>query len=197
MEGSSVETCSDAITSINIPFDLPVLVVATPCVGKHVAGSSPRPLAIMEDATIEDGSRGAQHPSMSAVLASELKPCHQAYPHSEGSSSGNKAAMRGLSQCDPNASPNCHQGPPARRTDDELFARAFSLALNEGVFDSFVAGVAPASHAAIANNVVYVSLDPADAGVLLNLKLDWMQLMSSWILLVGLLADADSGCGPY
>ncbi|GMH12931.1 hypothetical protein Nepgr_014772 [Nepenthes gracilis] len=71
MEGSSVETCSDAITSVDIPTDLPVLVVATPCVGEHVAGSFPRPLATLEDATIEDGSRGAQQPPMSADLASK------------------------------------------------------------------------------------------------------------------------------
>ncbi|GMH03499.1 hypothetical protein Nepgr_005338 [Nepenthes gracilis] len=49
--------------------------------------------------------------------------CSQAARIPEGTSSGNEAAVQGLPWCDPNASPNCHQGPPARLTDDELFAR--------------------------------------------------------------------------
>ncbi|GMH21194.1 hypothetical protein Nepgr_023036 [Nepenthes gracilis] len=147
MEGSSVETYSDAITRVDIPTALLVLVVATSCVGEHVAGSFLRPLAILDDTTIEDGSRGAQQPSMSAALASEQKPCHQAVRIPERSSSGNVAAMQGLSQCDPNASPNCHQGPPARRNDEELFAR-------QAINGWHLAGVAPAGHAAIANNAI-------------------------------------------
>ncbi|GMH16935.1 hypothetical protein Nepgr_018776 [Nepenthes gracilis] len=78
MEGSSVAICSDAITSIDIPTDHPVLVVADPCVGEHVTGSFPRPLANLEDTTIEDGSWGAHQPSMSTDLAFKQKPCHQA-----------------------------------------------------------------------------------------------------------------------
>ncbi|GMH02105.1 hypothetical protein Nepgr_003944 [Nepenthes gracilis] len=77
MEGSSVAICSDAITSVDIPTDLPVLFVADPCVDEHVAGSFPIPLAIFEVATIEDGSRGAYHPSMFVELASKQNPCHQ------------------------------------------------------------------------------------------------------------------------
>ncbi|GMH02094.1 hypothetical protein Nepgr_003933 [Nepenthes gracilis] len=168
MEGSSVAICSDAITSVDIPTDHPVLVVADPCVDEHVAGSFPRPLAILEDATIEDGSRGCisllcllnwlpnrilvtsdfghgnDHAlsnvdpnagdvgsdSLSHAIPTliddkvvqrcldlQLPCCSQADCIPEGSSSGNVAARQGLAQCDPTASPKCHQGHPTLGDD--------------------------------------------------------------------------------
>ncbi|GMH14058.1 hypothetical protein Nepgr_015899 [Nepenthes gracilis] len=41
----------------------------------------------------------------------------------DGSYSGSVATLQGMSLCGANASPSCHQGPPARWTDEELLAR--------------------------------------------------------------------------
>ncbi|GMH31847.1 hypothetical protein Nepgr_033691 [Nepenthes gracilis] len=126
--------------------------------------------------------------------------CSQAARIPEGSSSGNEAAVQGLPWCDPNASPNCHQGPPARLTDDELLARQ---AIN-GRFRSArrLAGVAPAGPVTFADNAMYKLQCPtgllkfllskcwfAESGVLRVVR--WLEpncfvafslMLNSWVL---------------
>ncbi|GMH11597.1 hypothetical protein Nepgr_013438 [Nepenthes gracilis] len=208
IEGSSEETCSDALTSDDISSDHPVLVVAAPCVGEHDVGSFPRPLAVLEDAPIEvivanafsesqplsvtsrespkllvslhlpeskttsfvkdplhiegqhipscagevlevvpsglPSEAAAEDDSACRIAADterlrkqlmEIKeqccldlqlPCCTSAAHKsgpDGSYSGSVAALQDVSLCGANASPSCHQGPPARWIDEELFAR--------------------------------------------------------------------------
>ncbi|GMH19258.1 hypothetical protein Nepgr_021099 [Nepenthes gracilis] len=99
--------------------------------------STPSPHAVQCDLALEDDSarRIASDVERLRMQLMEFKdqccldqqlPCStQAARESvpDGSSSGSEAAMQGMSLCGANASPNCHQGPPARWTDEELFAR--------------------------------------------------------------------------
>ncbi|GMH29499.1 hypothetical protein Nepgr_031342 [Nepenthes gracilis] len=53
----------------------------------------------------------------------QLPCCSRAARVPEGPSSGNVAAVPGLSLCNPNDSPSCHLEPHARWTEDDIIAR--------------------------------------------------------------------------
>ncbi|GMH11623.1 hypothetical protein Nepgr_013464 [Nepenthes gracilis] len=84
------------------------------------------------EAAVEDAPTAVSTPSPHAVQC-DLVPdddsacriasnaARESVP--DGSSSGSETAVQGMLLCGANASPSCHQGPPARWTDEELFAR--------------------------------------------------------------------------
>ncbi|GMH12921.1 hypothetical protein Nepgr_014762 [Nepenthes gracilis] len=114
---------------------------------------------------------------LSDGLASPAQSPNGSFPCKSGSSvaCGSEAGAAPLisssspCQCHLSSSSNLLGVPPESVSPDPMWG--YSILPGPSTCCSVV-GVAPAGHTGIANNAVYVSLDSADAGMLLNLKLD-------------------------
>ncbi|GMH25426.1 hypothetical protein Nepgr_027269 [Nepenthes gracilis] len=133
IEGQHISSCAGEVLEV-VPSGMPSEAAAEDA---PTDDSTPSPHAVQHDLAPDDDSacriasdverlrKQLMEIKEQRCLDLQLLGCTPAARKSgpDGSYSGSEAALQGVSLCGANASPSYHQGPPARWTDEELFAR--------------------------------------------------------------------------